>query len=182
MQRRQFLRAAGVGALGGVAAPVAAQEDGEADGAAEAGGGGGGTETVIVGPDGDFTFEPESLPIQPGTTVVWEWDSNFHNVNPTSIPEDASWQGHQPTEDAGFTYEYTFDVEGTYEYQCDPHADQGMVGDVVVDPDAGTGGEAADPTVPASAMGLAIGIAGAMTSAVGATFLLLKYGRGSEPE
>lgn len=94
-------------------------------------------DTVLVGPDGEFSFGPESLTVSAGTEVTWEWESNTHNVVPESQPEDADWTGTEGGEtntfDEGYVYSYTFDVPGTYEYVCTPHQTQGMVGDIVVE-------------------------------------------------
>jgi len=107
--------------------------NGSSDGSDGSGDGGGGGSTVIVGPGGDFTFDPEELTVSTGTTVTFEWDSNFHNVVPTSQPSDADWSGETDTFDSGHTYEYTFEVAGTYEYVCEPHEGSGMTGTIIVE-------------------------------------------------
>jgi len=101
------------------------------DGSDDSGGGDG--STVVVGPGGDFSFDPEELTVSTGTTVTFEWDSDFHNVVPTSQPDDADWSGETETFNSGHTYEYTFEVAGTYEYVCEPHEGSGMVGTIVVE-------------------------------------------------
>ncbi|MUV61306.1 plastocyanin/azurin family copper-binding protein [Halobacterium sp. CBA1126] len=130
--RRDVLRAtAGIGATAAVAGCLG-------------GGGGGddevdaldapeGTEVVEVGPDGNYVFDPEQLTIAPGTTVRFVWLSATHNVAVTSQPSDADWGGHDTIEDRGFSFEYTFEVPGTYEYVCTPHQAQGMTGEIVVE-------------------------------------------------
>jgi len=143
MKRRDFLRAASVPAAATTAAATtsglgAAQEDSEGDG-------GGGTETVTVGPGGSLVFSPgtdEPLQIAPGTTVEFVWESDNHNIIVDSQPEGAGWEGHEPLENSGFTYEHTFETLGTYEYYCEPHETAGMVGtiEVVENPNAGGGG------------------------------------------
>jgi len=95
--------------------------------------GGGDTVEVLAGPDGEFVFEPAELSIDAGTTVRWIWESDLHNVVPTSQPQGANWEGHQPIEDAGFEYEHTFETTGTYEYVCEPHESQGMTGTITVE-------------------------------------------------
>ena len=111
--------AAAVGAAGGSAA---AQEDGP-------------DAQVIVGPGGDLSYDPDHLEIPPDTTVSFVWESDVHNLNVTSGP-DGGWEGYDDLEDTGFEYEHTFEVEGTYEYQCDPHVGGGMEATIVVDADA----------------------------------------------
>ncbi|WP_435345570.1 plastocyanin/azurin family copper-binding protein [Haloarchaeobius sp. HRN-SO-5] len=205
MNRRDFLTAAS-GVAGGAAAAsaaAAAQEEtttsGSPDGttggnatgngttSAPGGGGGGGTATVAVGPGGDYVFTPgteEPLYISPGTTVTFNWESDNHNINPTSVPEGATWEGHLPTENTGFTYEHTFETLGTYEYQCDPHVGLGMVGTIVVNetgqtPGGGEGGGEVDPEemgVPIQAHWVGIATILAIMSSLMFTFYVLKYG------
>lgn len=92
--------------------------------------------TVVVGPSGEFRFEPETVTVDPGDTVEWRWDSDNHNLAPRTIPEDADWSGTDDDErtvyDRGHTYRHTFDVAGTYEYACEPHRSVGMTGSVAV--------------------------------------------------
>ena len=207
MNRREFMVAAG-GVTGGAAAvtagtPVAAQEDEEADddpgdeetgngdeengngndnGDEENGNGGlpgaGQTETVEVG---DNYFEPDDLTIEPGTTVVWEWVGDGHNIEPSDIPEESDWEGHMPLEDTGFEYEYTFEVEGDYHYVCTPHVGVGMVADITVTEDAAE--EAAVADVDIDELGVPIqkhfvGVATFLAIFVSLvfTFYQLKYG------
>jgi plastocyanin len=93
--------------------------------------------TVVVGPDGQYVYEPAELTVAPGESVTWSWASANHNVVPSSQPDDANWSGTEggasETYDDGYTYEYTFETPGTYEYYCSPHEGLGMIGTVVVD-------------------------------------------------
>lgn len=88
--------------------------------------------TVLVGPDGEFVFEPEELTIPTGTTLEFIWESDTHNIVVREGPEDG-WEGYEEIEDTGFTYEHTFEVAGTYEYVCEPHEAQGMEGTIIVE-------------------------------------------------
>lgn len=213
MNRREALVAVG-GVLGAGAAvnaviPVGAQEDDESgegedgggnetdgegggnetqggnesdDGGNESGGGGGGgTETVNVV---DNAFEPDSLSIEPGTTVEWAWQDTQaqHNVVPDSQPEEASWEGHPGLESGDFSFESTFEVEGDYEYICEPHVAQGMTGTITVDPDASEG--AADgpiQLVPDAAWTLVIATVAGMISTLSLVYAFMRFG-GSNPE
>lgn len=89
--------------------------------------------TVVTGPNGDLVFRPRDVTIASGDTVLWTWDSGGHNVKPTSQPAGADWTGTPGGRlfGKGHEYAYTFEVTGTYEYECVPHA--GMVGSVVVE-------------------------------------------------
>ncbi|SFF95501.1 Plastocyanin [Halopelagius inordinatus] len=211
MKRRDFLRAASVPAAAATASATAGvtaaqQEDGtttSAGGTGTAsgteqgtgtgtgtssggggGGGGGGTETVTVGPGGSLVFEPgteEALEIAPGTTVEFVWDSDNHNVVPQSQPEDANWGGHEPIENEGFSFSYTFEVLGTYEYICEPHESAGMIGtiEVVENPGGGEGGGEKDLEelgVPIQAHWVGTATILGIIITVIFTFYILKYG------
>ena len=205
MNRREFMvTASGVtgGAIAATAGtPVAAQDDEadddpDADDAGENGGtddenggendengngagnGGGGTETVSVV---DNEYQPDSLTIEPGTTVQWIWEGNNHNINPTEQPDDADWEGHLPLEDEGFEYEFTFEIEGSYEYVCDPHVGVGMVGTIEVTEDAEEAVAAADVDIDEVGVPIQkhfVGVATFLAIFISLvfTFYLLKYG------
>ncbi len=86
------------------------------------------------------SFTPKELTITAGDKVVWTNNGTVgHNVdglksvfpsNPESFGNDVG---------LGWTYEFTFNTVGTYDYQCDPHAAFGMVGKVIVNPKVETG-------------------------------------------
>ena len=142
--------------------------------------------TVTVGPGGNLVFEPETVNVEPGATVTWEWDSDNHNIVPESQPDGAEWEGHEPLENEGFTYEHTFETEGTYSYYCQPHRSAGMVGEVVVGGGGGGGGDGGgggggevDPEhmgVPIQAHFVGIATILAILVSLVFTFFLLKYG------
>lgn len=50
-------------------------------------------QTVVVGPNGALRFGPAEFDIGAGDTVRWEWDSDGHNVRPSSTPPGATWSG-----------------------------------------------------------------------------------------
>ena len=143
MNRRDFLRTAG-GMAGAAAATTAAS--GSAVAAAE----NGTTHTVEI-TDG-LAFEPESLTVAPGDTVVFENVGNAgHSVTAYAddIPEEADYwasggfDDEQAARDGwdannggvfyqGESWEHTFETEGVYRYFCTPHRSLGMKGAVVV--------------------------------------------------
>jgi plastocyanin len=211
MKRRDFLKiatgsaggAAAVGAVGARSSSASAMQEedgnnttsgngtaGTAGNGTDTGDGGlpgaGTTETVTVGPNGDLVFDPETVYIQPGATVEWVWDSPNHNVHAQEVPEEAEWDVQTELEGPDFTYSYTFEGPmGEYNYQCDPHANQGMVGSVVVNesgeaPGADEGGEAElDPHemgVPFQAHFVGIATVLMVIVSLVYTFFVLKYG------
>jgi plastocyanin len=77
-------------------------------------------------------FDPAELVINTGDTVEWRNVQGFHNVNGTqttyaSNPESF---GNEPGEN--WTFRHIFTLPGSYDYQCDPHAALGMVGNIIV--------------------------------------------------
>ncbi|MCG1003461.1 MULTISPECIES: plastocyanin/azurin family copper-binding protein [Halobacterium] len=129
--RRDVLRAtAGIGATATLAGCLGG---GSSSGEVEALDAPEGTEVVEVGPDGSYVFAPAELSISTGTTVRFVWLSGTHNVAVTSQPADADWSGHETIEGRGFSFEFTFEVPGRYEYVCTPHRTQGMTGAIVVE-------------------------------------------------
>ncbi len=113
--------------------------------------------TVEVGAEGNggpFAFGPAALRVSPGTTVVFEWTSDNHNVLVEEQPDGADWAGEESIENSGHTYSHAFETEGVYTYYCQPHLAVGMKGAVVVDAaqeDGGSsGGDVQAPTGPPS--------------------------------
>ncbi|GAA0246690.1 plastocyanin/azurin family copper-binding protein [Haladaptatus pallidirubidus] len=142
-----------------------------------------------------LVFEPESVTVAPGTTVVWDnVGSVGHSITAyeDEIPEDAEYvasgdfDSEQAARDAypegdiggGEQYEHTFDVEGNYEYFCIPHESAGwsessksvrMASRVVA---------GALPLVPNSAMTMGIATISAMVTVLLLAYFFLKYGDG----
>lgn len=172
LSRRLFLAgAAGTVAAAGASASAGADEDENGDDEDDAGGGG--TETVLV--DDNF-YEPEDLAIEPGTTVVWDWVGDVeHNVNPSEQPEGADWEGHPELIVEG-EYEHTFDVEGNYEYVCDPHVGVGMVGSIEVAEGAAQAAEGPAEVVPDAAWTLIVATVAGMVSTLSLVYFFMRYG------
>lgn len=84
-------------------------------------------------------FTPADITIHIGQTVLWENIGGNHNVNGTqnTFPDNPSSFSSGSPSSSNWTYTYTFNQTGLYNYQCDPHAGLGMVGTVtVIDPNA----------------------------------------------
>lgn len=79
-------------------------------------------------------YDPATLTIAPGDIVTWTNLGGFHNVNGSTdaYPDNPEGFSNGSASSAAWTFEYTFDVPGTYQYQCDPHVGFGMVGTVIV--------------------------------------------------
>jgi halocyanin-like protein len=114
---------------------------------------------IAVGADGNngyYAFDPPAVRVDPGTTVVWEWSGrgDSHNV----VAEDGSF-GSELTNEAGFTFEQTFDERGVHRYVCVPHRTMGMKGAVVVGergggPDESSGFDLTDTLTLGGGLGL----------------------------
>jgi len=88
---------------------------------------------------GNYYYDPPYLEIEVGSSVMWLNDGGYHNVNgetnsiteePFNNPE-SFYIGASAGVEIGT---YTFTVPGTYNYDCSimSHAEEGMVGTIVV--------------------------------------------------
>jgi len=179
------------------------------NGTASPGESGGGGETHTVEMTDGLMYDPDSLTVAPGDTVVWEnVGDQGHSVTAyeDSIPdaaeywasggfdsEQAARDAYSPSggiEDAGNvpggeSWSRTFDTEGTHEYFCIPHEGAGMVGEIEVDPDAGSDGGSGGggaPAIPDGAKAIGVATTVAMVTTLGLAFTLLKYGGGPAEE
>jgi len=97
---------------------------------------------VIKMSDKPPKFIPDRVTIKPGQTVEWINDAKtLHSVDgdPTMalMPADVSLPSGAKPFDSGFlkpdmSWQYTFQVRGTYKYTCVPHEKDHMNGEVVV--------------------------------------------------
>ena len=91
---------------------------------------------------GQWFFSPAGLYIQKGQTVRWQgrkWGTTVTAYHPSNdnhelrIPENAQpFDSGLLGQTIGNTFEWTFEVEGTYDYFCRNHEILGMVGRIVV--------------------------------------------------
>lgn len=101
-----------------------------------------------AGNEGNLSFGPPAVVVDPGTTVVWEWtgQGGSHNVvhwpdaDSTRDEEVFNSQGvaHEgvATPESGTTFEWTFEeADSFYPYVCTPHRTLQMKGAVVVGAD-----------------------------------------------
>ena len=109
----------------------------------------------------DFAFEPATLSVEAGTTVVWTNTGQAPHTVTGSFADSG-------TLDAGATFRHTFDQEGAFDYVCSFHPQ--MVGQIQVGP-AAAGAPAADDT--AAATGAAPGRDVAAHAVVGAWLVVL---------
>jgi halocyanin-like protein len=168
MDRRRFVKITGVAAAAGATGCLGGNGDDGEDGNdtdGENGDGNGGGAASTVGQDGNFTdltgqdeveidtgageqgykFDPADFRIDPGTTVRWVWTGrgSQHNVveaDGTDILDDPSFESELTAEE-GHEFTHTFEEPGTYDYVCEVHINQDMIGRIeVVEGEGGDGG------------------------------------------
>lgn len=107
----------------------------------------------------EFTFSPTSVTVQVGDTVTWNNTQGFHNVK-----GDDDGFGNSPAS-SPWTYAFTFETAGTFNYYCQIHGApglQGMAGTVIVEaaPTALTLNElsAGSRTAPVALAALGLGV------------------------
>ena len=137
--------------------------------------------SITVGAEGNggnFAFGPAAVQVDPGTTIIWEWNGKGgqHNV----VAEEGGEFESELVTEAGFTFEQTLESEGVVKYFCQPHRALGMKGVVVVgsmpDSGGGGGGGSSAPAVPDSAKSLAVGLTTMLVSVLGLAYFFIRYG------
>ena len=93
---------------------------------------------VIIGiDDTGLAYDKPYVEVDVGATVCWIWndESMAHNVAQIAKEGDTTrymsgvYSGESMTT---VDYRYTFDVDQTFNYICEPHATSGMAGQIVV--------------------------------------------------
>lgn len=81
-----------------------------------------------------LSFTPNNLTINAGETVQWQNQSGVHNVNGSqaTFPSNPQSFFSGTAAAAPWTFDFTFTIPGTYQYQCDPHSGVGMNGTITV--------------------------------------------------
>ena len=86
---------------------------------------------VQVG-QGGLKFTPASITILPGDTVQWVWAADGHSTT-SGTPGNPDGLWDSGIQNTGFTFSYTFNTVGTFNYYCSPHGQCcGMIGSVTV--------------------------------------------------
>ena len=83
--------------------------------------------------DVGFAFDPAAIRVDAGTTVRWEWtgEGGAHNVE-SDEGSSSEFRSGDAVDDAGETFEHTFDEAGVQLYVCTPHEANGMFGAIEV--------------------------------------------------
>ena len=87
--------------------------------------------TVTV--DGtQLRFSPDTITLHEGDTVRFFWEGQLlaHNA----VEENGLFDSGDPQRNVEYNYTFQLGENGTYQYVCEPHADLGMVGTIIVEP------------------------------------------------
>ncbi|SRR5579883_131043 len=74
---------------------------------------------------GGRKYTPKTLTVAVGDTIIWQGDFEEHPLTLTSAPKGAPGFAHI---EKGSSFRYVVTVAGNYNYICDEHEDEGMVG------------------------------------------------------
>jgi plastocyanin len=80
----------------------------------------------------NFRFEPKTVQIDPGDTVVWNFETDGH-TSTSDQGEPERWNSRAVA--AGQSFRHTFSKPGRFSYICIPHESAGMTGVVQVGTD-----------------------------------------------
>jgi plastocyanin len=72
---------------------------------------------IITNNDGSFSFNPATLAIRPGTTVIWKNVSSA----PHTVTSDDGKTFDSGTVAVGGTFRFKFTTAGTFPYHCNYH-------------------------------------------------------------
>jgi plastocyanin len=135
--RRELLKIAGAGAMGVVLPGFQAKKPSPKDDP--------NTVVIRIGNNyigGQWYFDPFVVAIEKGQKVFWEsskWGTTISAYHPSNwnhelrIPENAKpFNSGLLGDNYQNTFEWTFDVEGTYDYFSRNHEERGMVGRIIV--------------------------------------------------
>ncbi len=86
--------------------------------------------TANVSETNSLTFQPDTIVINVGDTVMWTNTST--GIPHTTTSDTGLWDSG--TMNPGATFSHTFTAPGTYLYHCTFHVNLGMVGSIIVAP------------------------------------------------
>src|SRR5262245_7703844 len=91
-------------------------------------------QNFIFDSDGNLNTQIDTVRINPGETVMWQWISGTHTVtNGTGLADpNAGTLFDQPLDLTHTSFSFTFMTAGTYHFFCRPHEACDMKGVVIV--------------------------------------------------
>jgi len=104
--------------------------------------------TIRFGGGFGNVYEPKTLSVAVGDTVIWRGDFSIHPLSSSDIPNGAPSFNHSG--DPGITgFKYVVEFAGSYTYKCDVHGSAGMMGTFTAIPAAVGDPKAIDDEVQA---------------------------------
>ena len=91
------------------------------------------SEDVIITVDStNLRFSPDSVTVMEGDTVRFFWSGQLlpHNA----VEANGVFDSGNPERDVDYSFTFEIGMNGTYDFECEPHADFGMVGQIIVEP------------------------------------------------
>jgi len=79
----------------------------------------------------NFVFTPSTVNAVVGDTISWTWINGMHTTTAVSVPAGAR-RWNKPMDVSHTRFRMRVTVAGTYNYRCNFHFAQGMVGTIVV--------------------------------------------------
>ena len=87
--------------------------------------------TVTVdGFGSNIRFVPETLTINEGDSVRFLWSGQLLPHNAIEVNE--VFNSGEAMRNVDYTYNFTYNQSGVYEFYCEPHRDLGMLGEITV--------------------------------------------------
>ena len=87
--------------------------------------------TVTVdGFGSNIRFVPETLTINEGDSVRFLWSGQLLPHNAIEVNE--LFNSGEAMRNVDYTYNFTYNQSGVYEFYCEPHRDLGMLGEITV--------------------------------------------------
>ena len=91
------------------------------------------SEDVIITVDStNLRFSPDSVTVMEGDTVRFFWSGQLLPHNAVEV--NGVFDSGDPERDVDYSFTFEIGMNGTYDFECEPHADFGMVGQIVVEP------------------------------------------------
>ena len=92
-----------------------------------------GSEDVIITVDStNLRFSPDTVTVSEGETVRFFWSGQLLPHNAVEV--NGLFDSGDPERDVDYSFTFEVGTNGTYDFECEPHADFGMVGQFVVEP------------------------------------------------
>ena len=90
------------------------------------------SEAVIITVDStNLRFSPDTVTVTEGDTVRWFWSGQAlpHNA----VEMNGLFDSGEPAREVDYSFTFEIGMNGTYDFECEPHAAFGMVGQVIVE-------------------------------------------------